>query len=476
MKFDPRALLHIAMLAAALMPAWARADAIDRIVQSEMKRQFSPAVGLAIVKNGRVIKAQGYGLANVELMARAGADTVFQTASVGKQFTAALVMLLVRDGKLRLDDPISNHLQGTPPAWQGITVRHLLTHTAGLDGTDRAIDLRRDYTEQELLASAYKVPLLDQPGQRHSYSNLGYQVLGFLCSAVGGRFWGDQLRERVFLPLGLRTARVISDRDIVAGRAAGYDRFDGVLENQAWVAPSQNTTADGSLYVSAHDMARWAQALDDERLFTKAEKQQMWTATTLGDGQSVDYGFGWALFTEAGHRLVRHRGDWQGFTTHIAHLPEDRLTVSVLMNRARGQPHVIADRILAHYLPALAKPTVPVPSAAVLAQTPMFIRGSMNDWKSTAALAVVEPGLLRARLTLAAGMQQFKLGDAEWKVVDLGAGFDEAVVKLGQVKPLEFRGEDLFLAVGTPGEYTFELDLRGPKAPRLTVSAAGVAR
>jgi CubicO group peptidase (beta-lactamase class C family) len=391
---------------------------------------------------------------------------------VGKQFTAALVMLLLRDGKLKLDDPVSDYLQGTPPTWQGITVRHLLTHTSGLDGADPSIDLRKDYTEQELLASAYKVPLLAPPGQQHRYSNLGYQVLGVMCSRVGGRFWGDQLRERIFLPLGMTNARIISERDIVAGRAAGYDRFDGALENQAWVAPSQNTTADGSLYVSAHDMTRWSLALDDERLFTKEEKQAMWTAATLNDGQGVNYGFGWALFSEAGHRLVRHRGDWQGFAAHIAHLPDDRLTVSVLMNRARGQPHVIADRILAHYLPELRKPSVSSPQSAVLARTPMFVRGVMNDWKSTAALTVVEPGLLRAKLTLAAGMQQFKIGDTAWRVADLGAGFDEAIVKLGQAKALEFRGEDLFLAVSTPGEYTFELDLRGPKAPRLTVSAA----
>lgn len=294
-----------------------------------------------------------------------------------------------------------------------------------------------------------------------------------MCCArawAGGRFWGEQLRERVFVPLGMTTARVISERNIVPGRAAGYDRYDGVLENQAWVSPSLNSTADGSLYVSAQDMARWALALDDDRLFTRDEKRAMWTAATLGDGQRVDYGFGWALFNEAGHRLVRHRGDWQGFTSHIAHLPEDRLTVSVLMNRARGQPHVIADRILAHYLPALRKPPVVPPTAAAMQQVPMFLRGGMTDWKATAAFTALEPGLLQATLRQAAGMQQFKVADADWKLVNLGARYDEAVVKPGQAKPLEHLGEDLFLDVEAPGDYRFELDFRGSKAPRLTVS------
>lgn len=455
---------------AALVPAWAGADAIDQIVLSEMKRQFSPAVGLAVVKNGRVVKVKGYGLANVEWQARATPDTVFESGSVGKQFTAALVMLLVRDGKLKLDDPIAQHLSDTPAAWQGITVRQLLTHTSGLDRTDPANDFWQEYTEEERLASAYKVPLLSRPGERHSYSNLGYHVLGILCSRVGGHFWGDQLRERVFVPLGMRTARVISQRDIVMHRAAGYDRLDGQLTNQPWVAPTQNTTADGGLFLSAQDMARWSLALADERLFTKAEKQAMWTPAVLNDAQPVNYGFGWELSSDASHRMVRHGGAWQHFTTHIAHLPEDGITVSVLMNRARGQPHVVVDKILAHYLPELRQPPAPPQSFAAVAKTPIFLRGSMNDWATTTPLVAVAPGLLSATLTLAAGVQRFKVGDADWKVVDLGASFDETVA-LGKTMTLEFRGEDLQMAVGTAGKFTFEVDLRDARAARLKVVA-----
>jgi CubicO group peptidase (beta-lactamase class C family) len=458
----------LAILVLTVSSASAHADQIDQIVLSEMKRQFSPAVGIAVVKDGRAVKVKGYGLANVEHRAPATALTYFQTASVGKQFTASLVMLLVRDGRLKLDDPISKYLQGTPPSWQGITVRHLLTHTSGLDATDGKIDLRKDYTEQELLASAYKVPILNAPGKRQSYSNLGYQVLGFLCSSVGGKFWGEQLRERVFIPLGM-SSRVISERDIVPNRAAGYDRFDGALENQAWVAPSQNTTADGSLYVTLQDMARWSVALVGQQLLTNEEKEAMWTPAALDDGRRVDYGFGWKLFTEGGHRLVRHRGDWQGFTTHIVHLPEDRLTISVLMNRARGQPHVIADRIATHYIPALRKASVVQPSSAILARTPMYVRGGMNNWRDTAPLLQVEPGLFQTRLTLQGGMQQFKIASADGKVASLGARFDEAVVRPDKVQFLEHLGEDFFLEVDKPGEYIFQLDIRGSLAPRLKV-------
>ena len=461
----------IALLGALLCsaaPAAPRSGAIDSIVLSEMKRQSIPAVGIAVVRNGYIVRTKGYGFSNVEHKVRATELTFFQTASVGKQFTAALVMLLARDGKLSLDDPVSKHLSGTPESWKGITIRHLLTHTSGIGRTDDSIDLRKDYTEQQLLESAYKVPTVSLPGLKHEYSNLGYQVLGFLCSRVGGKFWGDQLRERVFGPLGMR-ARVISERDIVPNRAAGYDRYDGELENQAWVAPSQNTTADGSLYVTSQDMARWSLALDGERILTKREKEAMWTRASLSTGQAADYGFGWKLFSEAGRRIVRHRGDWQGFTSHIIHLPEDRLTITVLMNRARGQPHVIADRIAELYVPALRKPAVQSPSIASLARTPLFLRGAVNDWKASLPFVQVAPGLLQAQLELPAGMQQFKVGAQDWKVAALGARFDEAVVRPGRAQALEHEGEDLFLQAETAGSYLFELDLRDTKKALLRV-------
>jgi CubicO group peptidase (beta-lactamase class C family) len=452
----------------------ARADAvdtIDQIVESEALRQSSPGIGYAVVLNGQTLRAKGFGLSNIEHRAHVNAGTFFQTASVGKQFAAALVMLLVRDGKLKLDEPVAAYLPDTPPAWQGMTVRHLLTHTSGLARSDDTIDMRKDYSEAELLASAYRLPLRSAPGSKHDYSDLGYQVLGILCSRVGGKFYGDQMHDRLFEPLGMK-ARIISERDVIPGRAAGYVRFDGVLENQAWVAPSQNTTADGSLYVTAEDMARWSLALDGQRLLSKAEKELMWSPATLNDGQRVDYGFGWKLVNDAGHRQVRHSGDWQGFTTHLLHMPDDRLTISVLMNRAYGQPQVIADRIAANFIPALRKAAPVPPAVNVLARTPLFLRGSMNAWKDSAPLVEVEPGLLQVRLALAAGMQQFKVGDADGKVADFGARFDEAVVKPGRSQPLEFRGEDLFLELREAGEFLFQLDLRSKKGPVLTVLPA----
>lgn len=460
--------LHTPLLALAALHFAAQADPIDDVVASEMRRQHSPAIGLAVVRNGAPIKVRGYGIINLEHRARATETSLFQTGSVGKQFTAALVMLLVRDGKIQLDAPVSMYLPEAPASWANITVRHLLTHTSGLRGTDPAVDLWKDYSEAELLASAYKLPLKSKPGDRHDYSNLGYHILGILCSRVGGKFWGDQMRERVFAPLGMN-ARVISERDVIVGRAAGYERFEGQFENQRWVAPTQNTTADGSLYVSPRDMAGWSIALDGRQFLSAAEKAAMWQPAPLANGQTADYGFGWALSVNSGHRVVRHRGDWQGFTAYILHMPEDRLTVSVLMNRSNAQPHVLADRIAAHFISDLRKPSVRPPDSAALLQQTIYLREKLNDWKPTLRFVMVASGVLEVRSVLSAGMHQFKVGDADWKVADLGAKFDEALAKIGRPQALEFKGEDLFLEVDQPGEYTFQLDLRRSDTSTLTV-------
>lgn len=327
----------------------ARADKLDDMVVAEMKRQHIPGLSLAVVKNGKVIKEKGYGWANVEHKIAVKPQTIFQSGSIGKQFTAALVMLLVQDGKIALDAPISNYLDGTPKAWEKVTVRHLLTHTSGLASSDAKVDLRKDYTEAQLLQVAAELPPNFAPGEKWEYSDVGYQVLGFMCSKVSGRFYGDQLAERIFQPLGMKTA-IINERNIVPHRAAGYELEKGELKNQRWVSPSLNTTADGSLYLTAHDLALWDLALYGNHPLSATLKQQSWTPVTLNDGKTHPYGFGWQLSESNGHRSMAHDGEWQGFTTYFGRFPDDRLSVIVLTNLAGARPKKVAEQVAGHYL------------------------------------------------------------------------------------------------------------------------------
>lgn len=334
---------------------------VDDYIKAEMQRQRIPGLSLAVMKEGQIILAKGYGLANVEHQVPVKPETIFQSGSMGKQFTATAVMMLVEDGKLSLSDPITKFFTDAPATWKDITVRHLLTHTAGTTDYPDDFDFRRDYTEDELLKRAAAIPLAFQPGAKWSYSNLGYLLLGILIRKASGQFYGDYLQERVFRPLGMTTARVISEADIVPNRAAGYRLVRGELKNQNWVAPTLNTTADGALYLTVYDMAKWDAALYTEKLLKKSSLEQMWTPVKLNDGKAAPYGFGWALGEVRGHRIIEHGGAWQGFKAHIARYVDDKLTVVIFANLSQANQGRIAHGVAAVYNPELA----PLPPRAI---------------------------------------------------------------------------------------------------------------
>lgn len=264
----------------------ATADPVDDYVRGVMAAKKLPGASVAILRSGTVVKIQGYGLANIELDTPATPDTIYQSGSLGKQFTAAGILLLAEDGKLALDDRLAKHFPEGPSTWHRITVRHLLTHTSGLKdyGSDE-IDFRRDYSEEDLLKIARSVPLEFEPGTQWSYSNTGYLILGLLTSRLAGKHWSDFQTERIFQPLGMATTRVISERDIVRNRAAGYELDDkGEVKNQEWVAPSLNRLADGALYFSVKDLAAWEAALHARRFMKPASFEAWWTPASLGAG------------------------------------------------------------------------------------------------------------------------------------------------------------------------------------------------
>jgi CubicO group peptidase (beta-lactamase class C family) len=225
-------------------------DPVDDYIHSEMQKRQIPGLALLVIRDGQIVKAQGYGFSNVELQVPVKPETIFQSGSVGKQFTATAVMMLVEEGKLSLGDPLMKFFPDAPPAWKNVKVRHLLSHTGGFTDYPKNFDYRRDYTEDELLKIVQGIALAYPPGSSWSYSNLGYLTLGILIHRVTGQFYGDFLHDRIFQPLGMNT-RIMSEADIIPNRAAGYRLVKGQLKNQAWVSPTLNTTADGSLYFTS---------------------------------------------------------------------------------------------------------------------------------------------------------------------------------------------------------------------------------
>ena len=349
--------LAMAVCSPALVSAADRPDAVDDYIRTEMAKQHIPGLALLVSRGGQVIRAQGYGLANVELQVPVKPETIFQSGSVGKQFTATAVMMLVEEGKIGLEDPITKYFPDAPDTWKQVTIRELLSHTAGFTDYPKSFDMRKDYTEAQLLKIVEGIPLAYTPGTSWSYSNLGYLTLGIVIHKVTGEFYGDFLQERIFRPLGMNTARIISEADIVPNRSAGYRLVKGELKNQEWVAPTLNTTADGSLYFSIEDLAQWDAALYTEKLLKRSSLEQMWTVAKLKNGQpnSGHYGFGWLTGKRNGHPVVEHEGSWQGFETDISRYVEDQLTVAVLTNLAESKPYIFANHVAEMYLSGAPK-------------------------------------------------------------------------------------------------------------------------
>lgn len=384
-------------------------DKVDDYVTAEMQKQHIPGLALGVYRAGNIIKAQEYGLANVELNVPVKPETIFQSGSVGKQFTATAVMMLVEEGKVGLDDPVSKYFAGAPDNWKNIKVRNLLSHTSGLAEYESdeltkpgaPFYLRLDFTEDELFKKIAALPIEFPAGEAWRYRNTNYLLLGLLIRKVTGEFYGDFLQERVFKPLGMTATRIISEADIIPNRAAGYRLVNGQLKNQEWVSPTFNSTADGALYFNVLDLAKWDAALYTEKLLKKASLEQMWTVVRLNNGQpnKGNYGFAWRIDRIGSHKVIQHAGAWQGFTTYIARYVDDRLTVVVLTNLDSGhsRPGKIAHAVAGLYDPALAPPE-PKPIADKEPQVTSLLRDVLQKTAEGKADPEVFTPKLRAEL------------------------------------------------------------------------------
>jgi CubicO group peptidase (beta-lactamase class C family) len=314
-------------------------------------------MAIAVVRNGKIEQLKSYGFANLEHRVSVKPETIFQSGSIGKQFTAAAVMLLVQNGKISLDDKITKFFPDPPETWSNITVRHLLTHTAGFGDYPEEVDLRRDYSEDQMMDFFKKVPPSFAPGERWNYSNVGYVMLGILIRKVTGKFYGDFLKERIFSPAGMTTARIISEADIVPNRAAGYRVLNGEIKNHEWVSPSTNTTADGSLYLSILDLAKWDAALYRDEPLKQSTLARIWEPVKLNNGVVKNYGFGWFTGSFHNHRVVFHGGTWQGFKSFIMRFLDDRLTIILLANSSNTLEFKLARGLAAAFYPEFTVPT-----------------------------------------------------------------------------------------------------------------------
>jgi D-alanyl-D-alanine carboxypeptidase len=334
----------------------ARADDVDDWVKSQMQLRHIPAVSIAVIKDGRLLKAEAYGTADMEHNIPARVDTVFKIGSTSKQFIAAGVMLLVQDGKIAVDDKLSRYLKGTPSAWQAITIRQLLTHTSGLVREAPGFDPYEIQPDMDVIQSAFPLPLNARPGEKYDYSNLGYYVLAEVIHTVSGIPWTNFLKQRLFDPLEMNATRPTTTTDLIPNRADGYlwnaDKFENA-ENWVSLRPS------GAFLSTASDMAKWETALQNGRILTAASKKEMWTPLKLNNGDEYPYGFGWEIdyfpngIGPTNVPMIRHEGTIPGFRSAFWRLPSQNIAVVVLSNLDRAGLDNMCAGILVRYLPEL---------------------------------------------------------------------------------------------------------------------------
>ena len=344
-----------------LLTVTARADPVDDYVALQMRRQHVPGVSLAVVQDGRVVKQQAYGFADLEQMVPVTPDTVFEIGSITKQFVAAALMTLVEQGTIDLDQPASKYLSDLPPAWHEVTVRQLLTHTSGIPDFEEILGYgayRSPTTAQQLLAVAAAKPMDFSPGTRWHYSNTGYYLLGLLIEKVSGAPYLSVIEKRILAPAGMTRTRSSVPTEIIAGRASGYALDEGRLANRDAIQPTA-VGAAGDLVSTTGDLVQWNAMLDAQSVLTAESYTQIWTNRALADGSPSGYGFGWFVSPVRGHRVQEHSGGTAGFSADILRLPDDRVTVIVLTNSYDADPARFANHIAAQFVPSLVYTTIP---------------------------------------------------------------------------------------------------------------------
>jgi len=344
----------VCVLLFVLLPVFApqlRADAVDDFVNAELARQQIPGLALAVMKDGKLAKAAGYGLANVAEKIPVRPETVFRIASVGKQFIATGILLLVEDGKLKLDDRLGTLLDDAPPTWAPLTVRQLLSHTSGLVRESPGYLPILRQPDINVIRAAYPLPLQFTPGEKYQYSNVGYFTLAEIIRRKGGQPWPEFIAARVFRPARL-DATATTDQPTRGPRATGYAGKEG-----KWtpVTDALAVRPSGAFHSTVLDLAKWDRVLDGDAVLKPSSRKEMWTRIRLNDGGTHDYGLGWAVTAKGGRDIIRHGGSQSGFRTEYLRFPKERVTVIVLANADEAKPAVVAERVAELFLPAAPK-------------------------------------------------------------------------------------------------------------------------
>lgn len=368
--------LHQALLIAATIVAASGAHAgdvnsraiaekLDSYMQvSTALNRFSGAV--LVAKNGVPILSKGYGFANAEWQVPNSASAKYRVGSITKQFTATLVMMLQEQGRLKVGDQICKFVPACPAAWAPITLHQVLTHTAGIPEYTELPGFKNTQslpsTPEQLVARFKNLRLDFKPGEKFKYSNSGYVLLGYIVERISHASYAALLKKEIFDPVHMNDSGVDDNYAIIPRRAAGYIMHNGQLANAGFIDMSVPFAA-GSIYSTVEDMLKWDQALYTTSLLPQKALDAMFTP------YKAIAGYGWAIDTQFGRKMISHNGSVDGFVSNIARYPDDKVTIIVLANLETAPIGTIAKDLAAivfdqpYTLPARAHYIDMVPTA-----------------------------------------------------------------------------------------------------------------
>lgn len=319
-----------------------------------------PGGAVLVVQDGQTLYEAGYGVADIETGKPITPQTIFHLGSVGKQFTALAILMLLEDGKLKLDEPVGNYVPELARFGPEVTIRRMLNHTSGLPDYYSDDDLsERLFALADMPTNEDAVKVLEEAGNlqftsgdQYEYNNSAYDMLGLVVQRLSGKSLASFLAERVFDPLGMTSTFSLPSerREMDANVAHSYVREDGEIEAYDF-DPLDNLVGSGSVYSTVRDMALYDEALYGEQLVKQVTLAEAFAPTTLNDGSEYEYGFGWDIGTVKGEPYVGHSGSWLGFISYYVRFPERRLGVVALLNRDYDLPdEAVAIEIAKFYL------------------------------------------------------------------------------------------------------------------------------
>lgn len=339
--FFARPLLGMWMLCWALAAQAAAATPVAAAIDRYLTERYpadKPGVAVIVVKQGKVVFRKGYGMADLEMGLPLRPDMVFRLASVSKQFTAAAILLLEQEGKLKVGDDIRRFFPDYPNPAQAITIEQVLQHVAGIPGFSDGYlgkgKIREDLTPAEIYEMIKSQPLEFEPGSKWAYSDGGYELLGMIIEKASGMRYGDFIEQRIFKPLGMSESYHDMASRIIPKRVKGYKPVPGGYANADYISMTIPYAA-GALASTVDNLAVWdAAVFDSDKLLNADARRRMVTSYTLPNGAKgmLDYGYGVGLQQRRGTPRVFHTGQINGFTTAVLRLPKERIYVALLGN------------------------------------------------------------------------------------------------------------------------------------------------